>query len=83
MSSPMIVEVVGELSGTLSGKEAVGAYWAIGLQRRPDLHFDLISTLTGVDSVTLYYRGQHGLSAECFHFGSDQKVVRAYAPYAA
>ncbi len=83
MSSPVIVDVVGELSGTLKGKEAVGAYWAIGLQLRPDLHFELISTLIGVNSITLYYRGHHGLSAECFHFGSGQKVVRAYAHYAA
>lgn len=31
MSSPVIVKVVGEPSGTLKGKEAVGAYWASGL----------------------------------------------------
>ena len=83
MSSPAIIEVVGELSGALKGREAVGAYWAIGLQLRSDLHFELISTLIGVDSITFYYRGHRGLSAECFHFGSDQKVVRAYAHHAA
>ena len=83
MNSPVIVDVVGELSGTLRGKQAVGAYWAIGLQLRPDLHFELISTLIGVNSITLYYRDHHGLSADCFHFGSGQKVVRAYAHYAA
>lgn len=82
MSSPVIGQVVGELSGTLKGKEAVGAYWTQALQLRPDLHFELISTLKGVNSITLYYRGHRGLSAECFHFGSDQKVVRAYAHYA-
>ena len=82
MTSPVIGQVVGELSGTLKGKEAVGAYWTKALQLRPDLHFELISTLIGVNSITLHYRGHRGLAAECFHFGPDQKVVRAYAHYA-
>ena len=83
MTSPAIAQVVGELSGTLKGREAVGDYWTKALQLRPDLHFELISTLTGVDSITLYYRGHRGLSAECFHFDPDHKVVKAYAHYAA
>ena len=83
MSSPVIIEVVGEPSGTLKGKEAVGAYWTKALQLRPDLHFELISTLIGVNSITLYYKGHRGLSAECFHYGSDKKVIMSYAHYAA
>lgn len=83
MTSPAIAHVDGEPSGTLNGKEAVGAYWTKALQLRPDLHFELISTLTGVNSITLYYRGHRGLSAECFHFDQDQIVVKAYAHYAA
>jgi hypothetical protein len=82
MSSPFIVAIAGEPSGTLEGKEAVGAYWAKALQLLPDLRFDLLSTLIGVNSITLYYKGARGLAAEVFHFGPDQKVVRAYAHYA-
>ena len=82
MSSPVIIQVVGEPSGTLKGKDAVRAYWAKALTLIPDLHFDLITTLVGVNSITLYYKGARGLSAEVFHFGPDQKVVRAYAHYA-
>ncbi len=83
MTSPRIVELAGEPSGRLRGKEAVGAYWARALQRLPDLCFELISTLAGMDSVTLYYRGAGGrLAAEVFHFGPDRKVARAYAHYA-
>jgi ketosteroid isomerase-like protein len=81
MSSPIIIEVAGEPSGRLKGKKAVGAYWAKALERLPDLHFDLVSTLVGVDSVTLYYRGHRGMVAEVFFFGADGKVVRAYANY--
>ena len=81
MSSPVIVQVTGELSGALKGKEAVGAYWAQALQLIPDLRFELVSTLVGIDSITLYYKGHRGLAAEVFHFGPDQNIFRAYAHY--
>jgi hypothetical protein len=82
MSSPVIVQVVGEPSGLLKGKEAVAAYWAKALQLLPDLKFELLSTLVGVNSITLFYKGARGqLAAEVFHFGPDLKVVRAFAHY--
>jgi hypothetical protein len=61
MSSPVIVQIAGEPSGTLKGKEAVGAYWAKALELIPDLRFELIATLTGVNSITLYYKGVKGV----------------------
>src|SRR6266566_12738 len=54
MSSPVIIQVVSEPSGTLRGKAAVGAYWTKALELIPDLHFELISVLVGVTSITLY-----------------------------
>lgn len=82
MSSPFIITVAGEPSGTLKGKEKVGAYWAKALQRNTNLHFELITTLVGVNSITLYYKSARGLSAEVFHFNPDRKIARAYAHYA-
>lgn len=82
MSSPVIVQLAGEPSGTLKGKAAVGAYWRKALQRIPDLHFELLTVLIGVGSITLHYRGNRGLAAEVLHFGPDGKVTRAYAHYA-
>ena len=41
MSSPLIVQITGESSGTLKGKQAVGDYWAKALARIPDLRFEL------------------------------------------
>lgn len=82
MTSPVIREIAGEPSGTLKGKAAVGAYWAKALTLIPELRFDLITTLIGVNSITLYYRGTRGLAAEVFHFGPDRKVISAYAHYA-
>lgn len=82
MSSPAIVQVARESSGMLRGRESVGAYWAKALQLVPDLRFELLSILTGVNSITLYYKGPRGLAAEVFHFGPDKKVERSFAHYA-
>ena len=82
MSSPIIIQIAGEPSGTLRGKAAVRAYWSAALEQIPDLRFELISILVGVRSITLYYKGAHDrLAAEVFHFGSDEKVASAFAHY--
>lgn len=82
MSSPFIPQIAGEPSGTLRGKAAIGAYWRKALELIPDLQFELITTLLGVGSITLYYKGAQGrLVAEVFHFGSNQKVVKAFSHY--
>jgi len=82
MSSPFITTLAGEPSGKLQGKLAVGAYWSKGLQQAPDLRFELLTALAGVDSVTIYYKGHRGLAAEVLHFGPSGKVRAAFAHYA-
>jgi hypothetical protein len=82
MSSPVIIQIAEEPSGVLRGKAAVAAYWRKALDLIPDLHFELISILAGVSTITLYYRGARGrLAAEVFHFDARQKVSRAFAHY--
>lgn len=82
MTSPAIIQVAGEPSGVLRGKNAVGDYWAKALRLVPNLHFELLATLVGVNSVTLYYQGVRGPAAEMFLFGADHQVRQAYAHYA-
>lgn len=82
MTSPYIVQIAGEPSGTLKGKKAVGDYWAKALALMPSLHFELITTLVGAESITLYYRGARGMAAEVFFFNPSHLVVKAYAHYA-
>ena len=43
MATPFIVKLMGEPSGTLKGKEPVGAYWRRALDRIPGLHFEVRS----------------------------------------
>ena len=82
MSSPYIAQIAREPSGTLKGKDSVGAYWAKALVLMPTLHFELVSTLVGTESITLYYRGTRGMVAEVFFFNSNHKVIKACAHYA-
>jgi len=81
MSSPYIMQIANEPSGKLKGKEQVSAYWSQALQRIPDLHFELLNTLVGVNSLTLYYQGVRGLAAEVLHLNDTGEVIKAYAHY--
>ena len=82
MSSPIIIEMADEPSGTLKGKASVGAYWAKALAAFPDLHFTHVATFVGVNSITLNFAWGGGVAMEVFLFGPDQKVIRAYAHHA-
>ena len=82
MSSPVIVQLQVDPTGVLRGKSAVRAYWSKALQLMPDLQFELISIMTGIQSITLYYKGARGrMSAEVFFFNADGKVIKAFAHY--
>jgi SnoaL-like domain len=82
MSSPYIAQIAGESTGTLKGKTAIANYWQQALARMPNLHFELISVLTGVESVTLYYKSAgNRLAAEVFFFAANGKVAKAFAHY--
>lgn len=81
-SSPFIRHFAGEASGTLVGKDAVRAYWRAALERVPDLHFELVDVLVGIDCLTILYRGHRGLSAEIFEFDTGGLALRGRALYA-
>jgi hypothetical protein len=81
MRSPLIVTIADESRGRLKGKAAVRAYWTKGPQLLPDLHFELVSILVGVEGLTLMYLGHCGLVAEVFRFGTDRTAVEVSAHY--
>ena len=82
MTSPFIVKMMNEASGTIKGKEKVRAYWARALEKIPDLHFDLIEVLGSVDSITIYYHAVLGKrAAEVLFFDEKGKVRRGIAHY--
>jgi ketosteroid isomerase-like protein len=82
MSSPYIVEYMGEPSGTLKGKAAIRPYWGGALQRQPPLRFDLEQVYAGADSITIAYRRMDGrLAAEVLFFNAEGKAVKGVAHY--
>jgi hypothetical protein len=82
MRSPIIIERVGEASGTLRGKARVGAYWEAALKADPPVKFELIGVYAGIKSVTLHYRSVgRRMATEVLEFNSNYQVVRGSAHY--
>jgi hypothetical protein len=83
MASPRIVEIAGEPSGVLQGKERVGAYWGKALRLIPDLRFERLAVFVGARSIAIHYSNQAGrLAVETLEFGVSERVTRAAAHYA-
>lgn len=80
-SSPFVVTIAGEATGTLRGKAALRSYWTRALAGLPDLHFTLLDVLAGVSAVTLHYRGHRGPVAETFHLDASGQVRASLACY--
>ena len=82
MGSPLILEVAGEPSGCLRGKETVRTCWQAALKKHPGLHFELLDVFVGADSVELHYRRIIGQpAAEVFFFNEQGLVYQAAAHY--
>lgn len=73
--SPFITKLLDEPSGKITGKVALRDYFAKGLQAYPDLHFEPIQTLFGLDSLVLYYRSVNQLLAAELMVLNDQGLV--------
>ena len=84
-TSPFIIRIAGEPSGTLRGKEILRSYFEKALAAVPNLRFELIAAYKGVDSIVLNYRSYRGdgsvLAAEVLIFGDAGKVIRGFANY--
>jgi len=81
-TSPFVSALSGEPSGTIHGRIPLRAYFQKGLHAYPDLHFELIRTLTGVDSLLLYYRSVNGLlAAEMMTVNRDELIQAVRVHY--
>jgi len=80
--SPLVVERLGRADGTITRRDELRAYFAMGLKARPDLRFEPVAVLHGVGSTTSIYRGAGGrLVAETFVLDAGGKVVAANVAY--
>ena len=81
MSSPVIKKIMNEDTGILKGKNTIRVYWEKALKLNPEIHFELIKSYSGANSIVVHYKGHRGLSAEIFFFNSEGKVKSAHAHY--
>ncbi len=80
-TSPVAAQLLDGSDGIISGKDALRAYWSEGLQRIPDLHFELVGYYVGVATLVINYRNQRGgLVAEVLTFDGPL-VVTGHGTY--
>lgn len=82
LTSPVAAQLLGIPDGKVVGKANLRAYFQRGLQAYPDLHFNLVDVLSGLNSVVLYYTNQKGThTAEFMELSEAGKVTRVVANY--
>jgi hypothetical protein len=81
--SPVVTHLLDDPFGTIRGKAALRSFFEKGLATYPNLHFELIRILPGLESVTVCYRGiNNQLAAEVMELDAQGKIHRALAHYA-
>jgi hypothetical protein len=77
-----VVQVLGDPSGTIRGKDNLKMYFGMGLSLFPDLRFDLIQMFIGVSSLVLHYKSVNDtLAAEAMVLDPQGKVAKVLAHY--
>jgi ketosteroid isomerase-like protein len=82
MASPLVAELAGRADGRIVGKDALRAYFAAGLEKYPDLHFEPLELFAGVDSLVLRYVSvDRRPSAEVVFLDETGRIGRYLAHY--
>ena len=79
--SPLAIKLLGNTDGKVKGKTALRAYFTKGLAANPQLKFEPIQTLIGVESIVMYYRKDHLLSAEFVLVNNQKLITKVKAHY--
>lgn len=84
IETPMAVKLYPESEGIVVGKSEVRKYWKIGLERIPDLKFEILDVLVGVNGLAIYMlnTATNRKSVEVMNFNSEKKVNKAIVNYA-
>lgn len=81
-TSPFIVALQDQPDGTVHGKTALAGYFAQGLAKYPELAFQLLHVVTGVNSLTLIYTSVNNLlAAEVMELNREGLIQRVQAHY--
>jgi hypothetical protein len=81
-TSPFVAKLGSDPQGRLVGKSALRDYFGVALDRFPDLEFEPIALMTGVDSMVLqYYSVERKLAAEVMFLDADGLIREVFAHY--
>jgi len=82
LTSPVALKLMGG-DGSVGGKLALKDYFLRGLNAYPNLHFDLLGTLWGLETIVLYYRNtvRGDKTAEVMRMNACGKVQQVWANY--
>lgn len=80
--SPVALKLLGG-DGLVRGKGALRDYFARGLNAYPELRFELIEALFGIETIVLLYRNNvwGNRTAEVLRLNSAGKVTHVWANY--
>lgn len=81
-TSPVAAQMLDGSDGVIRGKADLREYWAAGLPRIPDLHFEVVDLYLGVHTLVINYRNQKdNLVNEVLVFDGPL-VVQGHGTYA-
>lgn len=81
-ASPLVTRLMGDVAGSLRSKAVLRNYFARVLSTFPNLRFELLQSLAGVDGCTLMYRSVNSLTAaETMTFNASGLVRAAGVAY--
>lgn len=82
LTSPVAQKIMNIPSGTIEGKAALQVYFAKGLDVYPDLRFELIEVMWGINSVVVHYKNQKGTKVgEFMELNPTGKVIKVVVNY--
>ncbi len=82
VTSPVLARLTGDPSGKVHGKASLRDCFERGLALVPDLHFEVLDVLRGVDGMTIYYVNQAGTRVvEIMELDASLKVTRYSTHY--
>jgi ketosteroid isomerase-like protein len=83
IETPMAAILFPESNGLVIGKQEVRKHWLIGLERIPNLKFEIMDVLVGGSSISVYYLNTGNLkkSVETMFFNDNLKVNKAIVSY--
>lgn len=80
-TSPVAAELLDDSDGVIRGKAALRTYWAEGLRRVPELHFEVLAVYVGVNTLVINYRNQVGRLVNEVLIFDGSRVTQGHGTY--